>query len=149
MKTIKIIDLFYKTMTNEQVPKIIRYDKKIWKFDDIYKPNGYIDYICYDNGAMELFFPTYLFSDSNYEVAIIEEQKEDNFTGWKMYQDGKEVCSMDCSVEEDNKIEYVGKEYDLTTFYFAHKEAATMLKDMGNKMKELIDEVNKLKHDTK
>ena len=36
----------------------------------------------------------------NDEVEILEEEKKDNFTGWKMYQNGKEVCSMDCSVEE-------------------------------------------------
>lgn len=136
MKTIKKIDLLKKIANGEELPALkgeIEKDFSYYIYNEIGETCGLID----------------LKNVLNDEVEIIEEEKEDNFTGWKMYQDGKEVCSMDCSVEEDNKIEYVGKEYDLTTFYFAHKEAATMLKDMGNKMKELIDEVNKLKHDTK
>lgn len=41
------------------------------------------------------------------------------------------------------EIEYVGKTYDLTEFYNDYKETAIMLKDMCEKIKEIIDYINK------
>ena len=83
----KVIDLLNKIANGEEVPnKVIDKTRGILiestevynLYDKLYEEDIYI----------------------NDEVEIIEEEKKDNFTGWKMYQDGKEVCSMDCSVEE-------------------------------------------------
>ena len=41
------------------------------------------------------------------------------------------------------KIEYVGKVYNLTKFYYDYKEPAILLKDMSEKIKEIIDYINK------
>ena len=48
-------------------------------------------------------------------------------------------------IEENNKIEYVGRTYDLTTFYRDYPEGALLLRDMGDKIKEIIDKYNKEK----
>lgn len=48
-------------------------------------------------------------------------------------------------IEEDKKIEYIGKTYDLTPIYKDYPETAYLLKDLCDKTRELIDEVNKLK----
>lgn len=47
-------------------------------------------------------------------------------------------------IEENNKIKYVGKEYDLTKFYNDYKEPAILLRDMSNKIKEIIDKINEM-----
>lgn len=76
----------------------------------------------------------------NEEVKIIKEEKNDNFTGWKMYKDGKEVMSMNYSNQdkEDKDIEELDtkKTTDFGVEY---------VKENRNKINELIKEVNKLK----
>ena len=46
-------------------------------------------------------------------------------------------------IEEDKKIQYVGKEYDLTKFRNDYPEVAYCLRDLCNKTKEIIDMLNK------
>ena len=45
-------------------------------------------------------------------------------------------------IEEDKKIEYVGRTYDLTDFYKNYPEVAEMLRDLANKTIEIIDFIN-------
>lgn len=84
----------------------------------------------------------------NNEVEILEEKK-DNFTGWKMYQDGKEVCSMDYSVEEKKipeKLTDILRVDDLTppVDENMHKIWTQTIKNY-NKINEIIDYLEELK----
>lgn len=88
------------------------------------------------------------------KVEIIEEPK-DNFTGWKMYQDGKVISSMDCSVDEtkDNSIERLDIEENAINRNerYIRKEDNKFVNlsvadyELAKKINELIDEINKLK----
>lgn len=78
--------------------------KKI-KFNNIYCyyrecKNEYVDY----TNKPIIQWDYVVMNSLNDEVEILEEEKKDNFTGWKLYQDGKEVCLIDCSAEEEKKI---------------------------------------------
>ena len=67
---IKVIDLYYKTIKNEEVPKVIKYDNTIWEYD---KDNN-------DYYSDEWLFSGYLGNSTlnefcNDEAKIIEEKK--------------------------------------------------------------------------
>lgn len=87
-----------------KAPKKIKVTGTIYYFDEEF--NFYFTKTKKGNvalgGKLNEINLIYNFNSEN-TVEILEEKK-DNFTGWKMYQDGKEVCSMDCSVEEEHKI---------------------------------------------
>lgn len=149
----KVIDLINKMVNGEEVPKKIKFEEDIYEYD-----NRANDYLFYSDDN----FNRYLIQDTLYElwqygeeVEIIEEDKKDNFTGWKMYQDGREVCSMDCSQEEDNKIDHLS--YEETSLWVDDEDGkkpveiivAINNKELVNKINEIIDEVNKLKDDRK
>lgn len=133
-----------------KAPKKIKYDGQEYKITKILlEDNNY--YFNYINEDMECIFPINT-NCLNDEVEIIEEDKKDNFTGWKMYQDGKEVCSMDCSSDEDKKIETINTISSLGIFdkrcieeYF--KIVFSQQKEEAIKINELIYEVNKLKEE--
>lgn len=112
MKTIKIIDLLNKIANGEEVPKKIKYEENYYELKEKY--NEYWEqfeygYKTHTGGYLNIWRKDVL----NDEVEILDEPK-DNFTGWKMYQDGKVICSMDCSVDEtkDNSIERLDIEED-------------------------------------
>ena len=85
----------------------------------------------------------------NKEVEIIEEDKKDNFTGTKYYQDGREIyriysqppfkCRDDVEVEEDKKIEKLSFGDVSGTPKRANEN------DIIDKINEIIDYINKEK----
>ena len=91
----KIIDLLNKIANGEEVPKKIKIDNRFY-----YEYDKDIDYKSKDG--------TYLFDsyiqinkeDMNLEVEILEEEKQDDFTGFKVYQDGIVISSIDWAKEE-------------------------------------------------
>lgn len=110
--------------------------------NEIYEYDEDRGYICRHIGGW-----TYLYEDLNKgyiflndEVEILEEKK-DNFTGWKMYQDGKEVCSMDCSVKEEKKIpEKINVKLGLNDDNKINDYTATNLEcDLAFKINEILD----------
>ena len=78
----------------------------------------------------------------NDEVEILEEEKKNNFTGWKMYQDGKEVCSMDCSVEEKKipeKIDVINWDKCIHNVTHKEKELAIEIYKTQKLLNQLVD----------
>ena len=79
---------------------------------------------------------------------VIEEQKK-QIEAIRIYKKNMpkdtEIVVMSKSdwLRNENKINYVGKTYDLTSLLHDYKEAAIMLKDMSEKIKEIIDYINK------
>lgn len=129
MKTMKIIDLLNKIANGEEVPKSI-----YWRDEEFEYINGE-----FKDGSRCRIMSKFTTETLNEEVEIIEEDKEDNFTGWKMYQDGKEVCSIDCLPEkdtpkEDKKIEKI----DISNF----PKRNNSLKKTALKVNEIIDKIN-------
>ncbi len=60
----------------------------------IYRDKEYIfTGSCLENIKEKYAIAMFGLDNLNNEVEIIEEDKKDKFTGWKMYQDGKEVYS--------------------------------------------------------
>lgn len=54
-----------------------------------------------------------------------------------------ELLKEEIEILNENKyIDYVGKEYDLTKFRLDYEEPAVMMKDMGDKIKEMIEHIN-------
>ena len=123
-KKIKVIDLLNKIANGEEVPKKIKYENDIYILTDNY---------CYYCDETNLILSDRLYAEQsrlNDEVEILEEEKKDNFTGWKMYQNGKEVCSIDYSVEE-KKIPDKWNDLSFTT--------------MRKKEDSIDDDIHKLK----
>ena len=122
-------------------PKKIKNDSVIYIYDEIRE-----DY--YDK-VNDKYFINMLFNRFKTrfvlvrKVEIIEEDNKDNFTGWKMYQDGKEVCSIGCSTNEEKKIpekldEYADVSRDLACEWsFAEKK----LKDKINQILDYLEEI--------
>lgn len=112
-------------------------------------------YSYYGNGLFEYKFGNCK-NFLNGEVEIIEEPK-DNFTGWKMYQDGKVISSMDCSVDEtkDNSIERLDIEENAMNRNerYIRKEDNKFVNlsvedyELAKKINELINKINKLKEE--
>ena len=120
----KVIDLLNKIANGEEVPKKIKYENDIYILTDNY---------CYYCDETNLILSDRLYAEQsrlNDEVEILEEEKKDNFTGWKMYQNGKEVCSIDYSVEE-KKIPDKWNDLSFTT--------------MRKKEDSIDDDIHKLK----
>lgn len=46
-------------------------------------------------------------------------------------------------IEEDKKIEPINKIYDLTDFHKEYPKVAEMMKEIGEKQREIIDYINK------
>lgn len=133
----KVIDLLNKIANEEEVPEKFRFAGQIFE-----KQGNYIE----DEDGDSIFDSMCTdFSNINEEVEIIEEDKKDNFTGWKMYQDGREVCSIDCSQEEDKKIDTIDIEPlnlrdDLQRqIEIVHYENIMI----ANAVNEIIDKINK------
>ena len=96
----KVIDLLNKIANGEEVPKKIKYKGSIYTYleqegNKIYQ---YEDY----NAVLDI----QCFEKLNDEVEIIEEQQEDNFTGFKMFQNGK--CFL--SVDANQEVKFFGEE---------------------------------------
>lgn len=113
---------------DDKEPERIKYNGFYWDWTgDDYKRNSASEIFLFTSQHY-VWFTDFL----NDTVEILEEEKKDNFTGWKMYQDGKEVCSMDCSVEEKkipeklNKDRYIGTDLSVED-------------DMFNKINSIID----------
>ena len=146
MNKIRVIDLLNKIANGEE-PKI-KYDNHILKYNK--NEEKFID----KDGLNSLYEID--FSELNDEIEILDGPK-DNFTGWKMYQDGKVISSMDCSVVEtkDNSIERLDIEENAMTRNerYIRKEDNKFVNlsvadyELAKKINELIDEVNKLKEE--
>ena len=124
----KKIDILNKIANGEE-PKI-KYDNIILKYNK--KEERFID----KDGLNSLY--EFDFSELNDEIEIIEEEKKDNFTGWKMYQDGKEVCSMDCSVEEKK----IPEKLDVLVEVMSADKIGALTNEIGEiqrKFNQLID----------
>lgn len=108
----KVIDLLNKIANDGKIPERIKYNDYEYRYHD--KEHGY----CrsgYDCTYICLDTEYYLFDILNDEVEIIE---------------------------ENNKIEYVGRTYDLTDFHKNYPEVAEMLRDLADKTIEIIDFIN-------
>lgn len=94
MKTIKIKDLFNKIANGEEVPYKIKYDNKDYTYDSEVQ-----DY--WDDNYDYLFEKFFKEKDTSMileiEVEILDEEKEDSFTGIRFFQDG--VCVMSVNNE--------------------------------------------------
>lgn len=121
----KIIDILNKIANKEVVPKQIKYGNSIFKETSP---------LYYENEDGQMFEEYIVLEDLNDEVEILDEDKKDNFTGWKMYQDGKEVCSIK-GLKKENKIEKI----DLGILN-TQKEKNRAFKDTINL---IIDYINK------
>lgn len=116
-----------------KAPKKIKYDEMIWEYDGDY-------YSSKNNVILEEYCN--LTTSLNDEVEILEEEKN-SFTGWKMYQNGKEVASMDCSYDEAMEIEELGWiDYNIE---FTHEDFNREFRNICNTIDKLVREVNKLK----
>lgn len=123
-----------------QAPKKIKLNEEIYTLQNDIE-NCYIDYVGVEKETNVQFYLT-SYIGNNYisdifttQIEIIEE--ENNFTGWKMYQEGKEVCSFDCSTRDEKKIEKLSKE---GTHWISEIPVI-------DKINEIIDELNKIKED--
>lgn len=95
----KIIDLLVKKAKGEEIPKKIRYGSYIMIYDidenDYRTPEQ--DYYDCDVKTYKWLFTDCIdiFADLNDEIEIIEEETtyEQNFTGWKIIQNGKVMAS--------------------------------------------------------
>ncbi len=122
---IRVIDLLNKIANDEKIPEYIRYF-------NIKDKHDLVMLVCKENLIYRLNENAI---DLNDEVEIIESEtssKDDNFTGWKVYQDGVVVFSMDTS-EEPKKIE------KLSMSRFANKQ-----KKLARKINEVIDKINEM-----
>ena len=112
-KTIKIIDLLNKIANGEEVPKVI----EVANYQYIYDKN-LKDYL--DTSEKELLFKGQYKANIlfylNDEVEILDGEEKNNFTGWKMYQDGKEVMSMDCSNQDEEEFEDIEEEKEIELY---------------------------------
>ena len=156
MKTIKIIDLFNKIVNGEEVPLRIKWDGDTWKFKEQFndylneteEEKEYLFYTGFDNYADAKRF-------LNCEVEIIEEEPEekDNFTGWRIFQNGEVVASMYTGDipplrTEIRKIEVVGDDSIVDNTDGERHLLNTNRKDRNiyiKKINELIDTINELK----
>ena len=149
MKTIKIIDLLNKIANGEEVPKKIKYDNKIWEWDNWSK--DWADYVYSGCDGLLNDEGTYdLFAILNDEVEIIEEDKEENEIpninldnmkdiGTKVGKAYRELFEglnkgWNTPLEEDKEIEKITND-----FHFTGCE-----EELANKINEIIDKVNKL-----
>lgn len=128
-----------------KAPKEIKYNNYLLSFDDIDE-----DYYCEFYGNLfEYLFTNIKTTDLlNNEIEILDDEDKNSFTGWKMYQNGKEVASMDCSYDEAmeikiiNSLNNVGNSKELAEFKDKQQLNNHILKD---KINELVREINKLK----
>ena len=108
------------------------------------------DYV--DEEGKLLYYNLMHFRDKclNDEVEILDDEDKDSFTGGKMYQNGKEVASMDCSYDEDMEIEELhiingavdGKWENGSSYNYTLSAPQTVI---IKKVNELVREINKLK----
>lgn len=130
-----------------KAPKKIKYQNYIYEYQHRIDTENSFNYMCNENGE---YLSRRYFIDNilNEEVEILEEEKKDNFTGWKLYRDGKEVYLMDCSAEEEKKIpEKIRHDacwiYDDET---NQSEKITLKDDLIlNKLDDIIDYLDYLK----
>lgn len=47
-------------------------------------------------------------------------------------------------IEDNNKIEHIGKKYDITDFKREYPKVAELVKDLNNKQYEIIDKLNEV-----
>lgn len=98
-KTIKIYELLG-LIKDGKAPKKIKYQNYFWEWTgDDYKTYKE-EKECFLITGQEY---TWVTEFLNEEVEIIEEK--DNFTGMKMYQDGKEVMSIDYSNQDEEEFD--------------------------------------------
>lgn len=132
----KLYDFINNLGTNEKVRFKVFYD------------DNYVTEIYWDGENFRWepgTFTTGALFNPLYDFVEVEEEKKDNFTGWKMYQDGKEVCSMDCSVEEKKipeKLEDKAKfQYSQIPYWFKDKELIKTINENFEKHQKAIYEI--------
>ena len=151
----KIIDLLNKIAKNEEVPRVIIFDNQIWK-----KENGSRNNLYYMNDSYHVLFVVIFKNNKTYslndEIEIIEEETtyEQNFTGWKLIQNGKVVASYSCDkptlkpvdvsdVEKDIKGMLEEKPKKIENIQHSSNDSQNV-KKIKSKIDELIDTVNYL-----
>lgn len=134
-------------------PKKIKFKDNIYDYKEIENGTGYVRPL--NLNGLEWLANRVDIDDSealNSEVEILDDEDKNNFTGWKMYQNGKEVASMDCSYDEDMEIEELhiingavdGKWENGSSYNYTLSAPQTVI---IKKVNELVREINKLKKD--
>lgn len=141
-----------------KAPNKIKYNENIYYYD-----KSFMNYSCdlNDGDTLYLLEDTieYLVMQFNYEVEIIEEHKplneiramhglpriENNFTGYKMYADGKEVMSIETITQENKipeklKIEQDGQTYN--NFYIVNQNGTKCYLTKHSKM--IVETLNQV-----
>lgn len=137
----KVIDLLNKIANGEKVPNKIKCAGVIYNYEFQDTVTGAYEYrsqnhICLmNNMAGHLYLTDIL----NSEVEIIEENKEDDFSGIRYFANGN--CYMSIA-SEPPKIQdiTIAKEIEKLNKKHFHKRQ----RQLANKINELIDEINKL-----
>lgn len=131
----KIIDLLNKIANGEEVPKEIEHNGDLYLWEKNNKT-----YYSEPNGA-DLMAYIDIPSELNDEVEIIEEEKEDNFSGIRYFANGN--CYMSIA-SEPPKIQDITIEKEIEKLNKKHFHKRQ--RQLANKINELIDEINKLKN---
>ena len=148
----KVIDLLNKIAKGEEVPEKVKFEDCVYKLQkDTIVGTDYSDgdkFLIADYINNKYCIQEVL----NDEIEIIEEEKEDNFSGIKYFTDGNCWLSIaseppktqDITIEKD--IEEINKSYPI--FHFDEKSFEAMkdmVQDIYGKQCEIIRKVNKLK----
>ena len=139
----KLIDLFIEYSKDKKQPEKVMFDGNKYTYDGWSCLSQIIE--AYGKNIVG-----YL----NDEVEILDDEDKNSFTGWKMYQNGKEVASMDCSYDEDMEIEELhiingavdGKWENGSSYNYTLSAPQTVI---IKKVNELVREINKLKKEGK
>lgn len=154
----KIIDLLNKIANNEEVPNKIKWANDEWSYSNGPSKNYLTD--------LEDLFSVIDGSNLNDEIEIIEEETthEQNFTGWKLIQNGKVVASYGydepalkpadiIDVEKDvkkmleekpKKIEELEEIREITQDCFDNWTCAKRINQLNENQKKIINVVNYL-----
>ena len=120
----KVIDLLNKIANDDEFRPNIKYRKITYTYKKEF--NDYQNDNNDDWGILNDFCINMILND---EIEIIEEETtyEQNFTGWKMFQSGKVVCSYDCDRPALKPVDIADVE----------KDVKEMLKENPKKIEEL------------
>lgn len=133
-KEIKIIDLFNKKANDEELPKKIKYENRIYELDICEE-----DYECFMLDHHEyLLGDINMFSQLNDEVEIIEEEKEE-------FEDIEQIQLKDGRIISN----YDGENHYITTNVKDKEVYIKRINQLIINQKKLIDVVNELKKGNK
>lgn len=126
-----------------KAPKKIKIAENIYEFDEDY--NFYTTQGTYENMKVALGGKhgeiNLLANAFNENVEIIEEQQEEEFTGWKLFARGKEVMSCEYSNEQPTEDTLEEK----TIQELKNKRFTRNQKQIAGKINELVRAINSIK----